>query len=264
MNILSKILKEKKDEISKLKQRYTLNSFTEMEFFQVPSSGFKKEVNRNNNISIIAEVKRASPSKGIIKENFNHLEIACKYFENRVNAVSVLTDKHFFKGDIQFLIEIAKVKTAPLLRKDFIIDEFQVYESKAFGADFILLICEALSENQIKELSLAASEIDLEVLLELHSESQLEKVDFGLNSIIGVNNRNLENFSVDLGITYRLSKLIPDEVILVSESGINKQEDIEYLIAIKIDAVLVGEHLIRSPDIVSSLQQLKKWCLHES
>ncbi len=264
MNILSKILKEKKDEISKLKRRYTLNSFTEMEFFQVPSFSFKKEVNGNNSISIIAEVKKASPSKGIIKENFNHLEIACKYFENRVNAVSVLTDKHFFKGDIQFLIEIAEVKTAPLLRKDFIIDEFQVYESKAFGADFILLICEALSGNQIKELSHAASEIGLEVFLELHSESQLEKIDFGLNPIIGVNNRNLENFSVDIKTTYKLSKLIPDEVILVSESGISKHKDINYLKSAEIDAILIGEYLMKSSNIGENIRKLKKWCLHES
>ncbi len=153
MNILDEIIAVKKREISELKKKYSLNSFREMEFYSSKSLRFSNRIKRNDHLSIIAEIKKASPSKGIIREDFNHRKIANIYFEEGVDAVSVLTDKNFFKGKITFLSDIAKEKQAPLLRKDFIIDEYQVFESKANGADMILLICEALSKNQINELT---------------------------------------------------------------------------------------------------------------
>ncbi len=263
MNILEKILEVKKEEILHLRKRYKLNSFSNMEFFEEKSLSFKNEITKDSDISIIAEIKKASPSKGIIQEDFNHMKIAEEYLENGVNAISILTDKKFFSGSIKLLSDIAKIKSVPLLRKDFIIDEYQVYEAKASGADIILLICEALSGNQINALSNAAYEIGLEVLLELHSESQLNKIDFKLNPVIGVNNRNLEDFSVSLETTAKLSEMIPAETILVSESGINKKEDIEFLKQINTDAVLVGEHLMKFKNTGEGVKQLKEWCSNE-
>ncbi|MHB1687589.1 MAG: indole-3-glycerol phosphate synthase TrpC [Ignavibacteriaceae bacterium] len=271
MNFLDKILKVKKEEVLKLKKEFSLNSFRDLEFFNSKSLSFKDEVNRNKNISIIAEIKKASPSKGIIKKDFDHLQISKNYFEAEVNAVSILTDKQFFQGDIRFLSDIAKIKRSPLLRKDFIIDEIQIFEAKAKGADLILLISEVLSKNQIKDLSSAAFECGLEVLLELHSENQLDKIDFGVNRIIGINNRNLEDFKVDLNVTKILSKLIPresvpsgEDVILVAESGIHRKEDVDFLRRANINAILVGESIMRSDNMKSKIAELKSWCSNES
>ena len=264
MNFLDKILEIKKEEISNLRKNFSINSFRDMEFFDKKCLSFINEVDNNKNISIIAEIKKASPSKGIINNNFNHIKISKEYFSFGVNAVSVLTDKQFFQGDINFLYQIAQYKEAPLLRKDFIIDDFQIFEAKAYGADMILLICEALSKNQIKDLSQTALECGLEVLLELHSDDQLIKIDFEINNIIGINNRNLTDFKVDLNITKNLASRIPDEVILVAESGIRTKEDISLFRSSGIDAILVGEFLMKNGSIQSKLEDLKSWCKNES
>ncbi len=261
MNILDQIVEVKKEEVKKLKQKYSLNSFKEMEYFELESLSFYEKVSQNQNISIIAEIKKASPSKGIIREDFNHLKIAETYFKYGADAVSILTDENFFKGSIDYLKEIALIKEVPLLRKDFIIDEYQVFQSRGAGADIILLICEILSKAQINELTNAANEIGLEVLLEIHSRKQLEKIDFSITPVLGVNNRNLDDFSVDLNTTLNLSSLIPQETILVSESGISKKDDIEFLTKANIDAILVGEHLMASKNIEDKLKELKEWCL---
>lgn len=264
MTILDEILEIKKDEVAKLKKKYSLNSFKEMELFNTNSLSFVKEIKNNNNVSIIAEIKKASPSKGVIKNDFDHLKIAKEYFSAGVNAVSILTDEKFFQGSISFLRDIAAIKKIPLLRKDFIIDEYQVFEAKANGADLILLICEALSKTQIDELTKAASECGLEVLLELHSEEQIDKINFNENQIIGVNNRNLKTFKVDLTTTAILSEYIDDDLILVSESGISKKEDLDFLKNFKVDAILVGEHLMRSDEIKSKIIELKSWCVKDN
>ena len=264
MTILDEILEVKKDEAAALRKKYSLSSFKSMEHFEKVSLSFIDEVRNNGNISVIAEIKKASPSKGLIKENFNHLEIAGSYFSSGVNAVSVLTDEKFFMGSISFLKDIAEIKSVPLLRKDFLIDEYQVFEAKASGADMILLICEALSGSQINELSQAAAECGLEVLLELHSKYQIEKINFDLNKIIGVNNRDLQTFKVDLNTTAELSGYLNKETVLVSESGIAKKEDIAFLRQAGTNAVLVGEHLMRSEDIKTKTEELIDWCSNES
>ncbi len=264
MTILEEILEVKKDEAAALKKKYSPASFKSMEYFEKVSLSFINEVRNNRNISVIAEIKKASPSKGLIKEKFNHLEIAGSYFAAGVNAVSVLTDEKFFMGSISYLKDIAGIKKAPLLRKDFLIDEYQVFEAKAAGADMILLICEALSGSQINELTHAAGECGLEVLLELHSKDQIGKIDFDLNEIIGVNNRDLKTFKVDLNTTAELSGYVNEETILVSESGITKKEDIDFLRKSRTNAVLVGEHLMRSDNIQAGTEELKFWCSNES
>ena len=263
MNILEEIIEYKKDEVKKLKKKYSLLSFEEMEFFEKPALKLKNFI-PSDSLGIIAEIKKASPSKGIIRGEFNHLKIAETYFRENVSAISVLTDENFFKGNINFLKDIAVIKQRPLLRKDFIIDEHQVYESKGAGADIILLISEILSKQQIQEFTCAAKELGMDVLLELHSKEQLSKIDFELNTIIGINNRNLEDFSVNLETTKQISSEIPSEVLIISESGIHNKENINFLRKTKINAILVGEHLMSSENISESLKQLKEWCLVES
>jgi len=263
MNILKEILEYKKEEVKKLKQRYSYNSFKEMEFFEKSSLRLRNFLPEYS-LGIIAEIKKASPSRGIIKEDFNHLKAADIYFSEEAAGVSVLTDKNFFKGDINYLKDIATIKQRPLLRKDFIIDEYQVFQAKAFGADIILLISELLSADQINELSSAAYELRMDVLLELHSKKQLSKINFKMNNLIGINNRNLEDFSVSIETTKNISDEIPDDVLIISESGISRKEDIDFLKTTKIKAILVGEYLMASKDMRDGIKQLKEWCLLES
>jgi indole-3-glycerol phosphate synthase len=175
-----------------------------------------------------------------------------------------LTDQNFFQGHISFLNDIAKSRMLPLLRKDFIIDDFQIYEARSNGADCILLIAEILSSGQLAELTHAAAELGLETLVEIHSAAQIQKLNFINNDLVGINNRNLENFKVDLQTTATLADLIPDQVLLVSESGIQSSDDLEFLKETRVNAVLVGEHLMRQKDISQEIYNFKKWAHHEN
>ncbi len=260
MNILQKILEVKKVEVSGLRKKFTRESFRSSELFAIKRLSLFKALSKKDKINVIAEIKKASPSKGILIKDFNHIEIAQTYFENGVDAVSILTDQYVFQGNISFLNDIAKRKTVPLLRKDFIIDELQILEAKTNGADAILLIAEALSKLQINELSNIALENDLEVLLEIHSEEQLDKIDFKLNKIIGINNRNLETFEVVLDTTRNLIKHFPPEIIIVAESGINSKEDVEEMKCANVNALLVGEYFMKSGNIGKSLKEFCEWC----
>jgi len=260
MNILEQIVETKKEEVKKIKRDYSLSFFKDSEFFEKKALDFKKALSSDNDLAIIAEVKKASPSKGLIRPDFDPVEIADVYFEYGANAVSVLTDEKYFMGSLEYLKEIAKIKSAPVLRKEFIIDEYQVYQSKYAGADAILLISEILSAEQIKELTIAAREIGLYVLLEMHSDVQMPKIDFALNNILGINNRNLENFSVDLHTTEKIADSLPEDVVCVSESGILNKDDLDFLKNTRANAILVGEHLVRSEKIEPVLKELKMWC----
>ncbi|MCH8324973.1 MAG: indole-3-glycerol phosphate synthase TrpC [Bacteroidetes bacterium] len=264
MSILNKILDQKKEEIRILKNNFSLNSFESMELFNSENLNLIDNIKNTKDISIIAELKKKSPSKGVINKKFDYKNIIETYFNSKIACVSILTDEVFFGGNINMLKEIAKFKKLPLLRKDFITDVFQVYQSKAFGADVILLICEALSKAQINELICSANEIDLEVLLELHSENQINKIDFSLSSLVGINNRNLTDFSVDLNTTVAISQLLPEDVLIVSESGIRKNEDLSIIKRTNVNAVLVGDFLMSSNNLNKSLMDLMKWCQIES
>ncbi len=264
MSILDEILKAKRNEVAKLRSNFSLNSFSNSDFFDSPVRSLRKSLLHSDRLGIIAEIKKASPSKGLLKKDFDHLKIADTYMANEIDAISVLTDENFFQGNISYLKKIAHFKTVPLLRKDFIIDEYQIFEAKANGADAVLLIAEALSKNQIVELTSAANECGLEVLLEIHSKSQLDKIDFVINNLIGINNRNLETFEVSLSTSIELAEIIPDEVVLVSESGINTVNDVKDILSTKIKVLLVGEHFMRSENIETSLREFKKWCKYES
>lgn len=264
MSILDEILKAKRNEVTKLRSDFSLNSFSNSDFFDSPVRSLRKAILHNERLGIIAEIKKVSPSKGLLKDDFDHIKIANVYMENEIDAISILTDKNFFKGDINFLQDIARFKTVSLLRKDFIIDVYQIFEAKAYGADAVLLIAEILSQDQINELTSAAAEIGLEVLLEVHSASQLSKIDFKKNDLIGINNRNLETFEVDLATTIELSKKIPNNVLLISESGFNTSTDINKIRNTNVKSLLVGEHFMRSDNIRRSIKDFKEWCRDEN
>jgi len=264
LSLLDEINMVKKEEIKKLRQEFTFSRFSDSEFFNKKRIEFARSLTNSDKISIIAEIKKASPSKGIIRKDFNHLKIAETYIENGADAISILTDVNYFRGSINYLYDIAKIKTIPLLRKDFIIDEYQIYEAKSNGADAILLITESLSANQITELTAAAKEIDLEVLLELHSIHQIQKINFEKNTIIGINNRDLQNFNVDLNTVNTIAEFVPEDNFLIAESGIKTKDDIDFIKDTRAKAILVGEHLMSSENIGDSLKQFSEWCRYES
>ncbi len=264
MSFLQKILDVKKEEVSELHSKFTRESFRSADMYGKRRLSLENALSDKTKINIIPEVKKASPSKGILKNDFDHAAIGKNYMKCGADAISVLTDEQFFQGDISFLRDIANIKTVPLLRKDFIIDEFQILEAKAHGADAVLLIAETLSTQQINELTIVAEENDLEVLLELHSVMQLEKIDFTQNKIIGINNRDLETFKVNIKTTEEIVKQLPHDVLIVSESGINSEVVLDQLKKINVNAVLVGEHFMKSDNIEKSLKEFAGWCKHES
>ncbi len=264
MNFLTEILEVKKTEVKKLRNKFTFSSFTDFPYWESETLPFRNKLLSNDGMKVIAEIKKASPSKGLLLEDFNHIKIAEEYMSAGADAISVLTDKLFFQGDISFLNDIAKIKDVPLLRKDFIIDEYQIFEAKANGADIVLLISEALSQLQLNDLTDAALELGLNVLVELHGEEQLNKIDVKRSIILGINNRDLHTFNVDLHTTLELRKLIPDNVPVISESGIKTEDDIKLLKGNDISGVLVGESLMKADNRKEKLKELKHWLQDES
>lgn len=237
--MLNKILETKKEEVKKIKLPFQ-QSVRNHSFF----NGL---VNQKNEVALIAEVKKASPSKGVIKEDFDPLSIAREYEQAGADAISVLTDKHYFQGDRDYLIKIKKEIALPVLRKDFIIDSKQVLESKRIGADAILLIAEALEPTKLAELYEYAYELQLECLVEVHSLEALEGIlSIFTPRIIGVNNRNLQTFETTLEQTEKIASSIPSSSLFVSESGIHSYEDIKRVKRAGANAVLVGESLMRA------------------
>ncbi|MEY3001798.1 MAG: hypothetical protein RLZZ428_173 [Pseudomonadota bacterium] len=210
-----------------------------------------------NPYRIIAEVKKASPSKGIIREDFEPVTIAQAYEKGGADSLSILTEPHFFKGDKEYLGMVRRYVNLPLLRKDFIVDKYQILEALAFGADYILLIAMALSRKELKELYDYARHLGLDVLVEVHNKTDLVKAIFAGAEIIGINHRNLESFEMDMSLSEKLIPLIPNGKIIVAESGINDHETVVELSKIGADAFLVGEHFMRQDDITAALKSLK-------
>lgn len=206
--------------------------------------------------AVIAEVKKGSPSKGVIRADFDPLEIASIYQDNGATCISVLTDTAFFMGHLRLLHQIRETVSLPLLRKDFIVDPYQIYEARAAGADAILLIAACLNLPQLLDFSALARELHLDVLLEVHDEAELETALRTPCTLIGVNNRNLRTFNTDLGTTRRLARLLPPECLLVSESGIHSRADVLRLQGDGASAFLIGESLVREADIGRKLQEL--------
>lgn len=209
-----------------------------------------------NEIRLIAELKKASPSKGIIRPAFDPAEIASLYERKRVSALSVLTEEDFFQGSLSYLKTVRDVTSKPILRKDFIFDDYQIYESKAHRADALLLIAAALERDQAQEYLQLAGELHLGVLFEVHNEQDLEKALLVKAEIIGINNRDLKTLKIDLSTTLRLKKEIPEDRIVVSESGIRNREDVVTLMDAGVAAILVGTSLMAAKDIGAKIDEL--------
>lgn len=206
--------------------------------------------------AVIAEIKRASPSKGILTENFSPSDIAAGYQSAGAACISVLTDKNFFKGSIDDLVEVRRVCQVPLLRKDFVIDPYQIYQARAYGADCILLIVAALSESQMAELEDVAMSLGMSVLVEVHTEPELERALSCKTNLIGINNRNLSTFEVDIKQSFRLKTIIPRNKLVISESGISSHENMKELMNIGVYCFLIGESLMRTENPGIALELL--------
>ena len=260
-NILTKICNTKKDEIVEQKKNYSKDFFIES-FGQQPVTDtflFKKKILLDLNkkgLAVIAEIKKASPSKGIISNNFDPKVIASSYAINGASCLSVLTDSQYFKGDISYLNLVKGVTDLPILRKDFIVDEYQIYQSKFYKADCILLIASILDSNQLLEFESIAHSLGIDVLVEIHNEEELKKIEPMKTELIGINNRNLKTFKTDIFNSIQLGKLIPDNKTVVSESGINTREDVNLIRQNKINTFLVGERFMREQDPGTALKLL--------
>jgi len=208
-------------------------------------------------IRIISEVKKASPSKGIIKEDFDPIAIAQAYSNSGASAISVLTEPHYFQGNLEYLTAIRRYVPTPLLRKDFIVDKYQIVEALVYGADFILLIAKSLGTKELKELYEYALHLGLEVLVEIHDKEDLTKAMKCGATIIGINHRNLDTFEMDMELCDKLIPMIPNGKIIVAESGVSNTETIKRLSSIGADAFLIGEHFMRVPSIEDELTKFK-------
>jgi len=263
--ILEQIVQTKRQEVAQRKTSAPLEQLQETistlgrprNFFQAVTRETGKPAN------LIAEVKKASPSAGVIRADFDPVKIAETYEAAGASALSVLTDEKFFQGKLEYIAAIRERVKLPVLRKDFIIDPYQVYESRAAGADAILLIAECLETSEMIDLQILATELNLTCLIEVHDMDNLMRVrDHVIGfphrsySLLGINNRNLKTFKVDLGNTLRLADLVEDRSVLVSESGINAREDVQKLHGVGVRAVLVGESLMRSNDVAGKMREM--------
>lgn len=257
--ILDDIIANKKIELEKLKLYFTPEDFRERIGHLKPIRDFEKALlpNGKNPVRIIAEVKKASPSKGVLREDFFPFDIARVYETFGAAAISVVTEEKFFKGRFDYLPSICANLKIPVLRKDFIIDEIQIYETRAAGADAVLLIVAILGKDRLKALMDVCAELKMPAMVEVHDERELEvALDAGA-SIVGVNNRDLKTFQTDINTTIRLAPYVPKDRLLVSESGINTFEDIMLLMENGANAFLIGETLVKEKDIGKKLKELR-------
>lgn len=255
--ILDKILAHKKLEVDIQKERTPPGAMERRLADVAPVRGFREAISSPGRVNLIAEIKKASPSRGVIRTDFDPQAIARTYEENGAAAVSVLTDKEFFQGDLSFL-GMARSATAstPLLRKDFIIDEYQIYQARLAGADAILLIVAALDLTTLKGFLSIAHDVDLDCLVEVHTKDELAMALDTRAPTIGINNRDLRTFKTDIRMTAELMPLVPEDRVVVSESGVSSEADVEFLRECGVNAVLVGESLMRSDDIGLRMRQL--------
>ncbi len=257
--ILDKIVEQKKIQLEEEIKHTSLEGWKQ----RIKRSGlhtpqdFYGAIKRSGEISIIAEVKKASPSKGIIKEDFNPLEIAREYSSSDIQAISVLTEKNFFLGDDDYLVKVRQNISLPVLRKDFIIDLWQVHQSRCLGADAILLIVSLLSDEDLKKFQIVAEILGMQCLVEVHDKEELDRALESGARIIGINNRDLKTFNVDLKTTEVLMNSIPHDRAVVSESGIRTAEDLKYLKSLGVDAVLIGETFMRAESISQKISELR-------
>jgi indole-3-glycerol phosphate synthase len=256
--ILDEIVDKTIYRINKRKEEMPLEKIKiEAESLSVDNSFLFEKALKTKGMSFICEVKKASPSKGIISEDFNHIKIAKDYENAGASAISVLTEPYFFKGKDSYLKDVVSNVKIPVLRKDFVIDSYMIYEAKIMGASAILLICSLLNENTLKNYIKIAKNLGLSSLVEAHNKEEIEMAKRAGATIIGVNNRNLKTFVVDIKNSILLRSYVPNNILFVSESGIKKREDIVSLEKNNVDAVLIGETLMNSLNKASTLYYLK-------
>ena len=258
--ILDEIIKKTKSDLEKRKidfpmewlgRSLALNPFAPKDVFSALKS------TPENPYRIIAEVKKASPSKGVIRKDFDPMVIGQAYEKGGADSLSILTEPHFFQGNKEYLGMVRRYTSIPLLRKDFIVDEYQLVEALAYGADYVLLIATALSRKELKNLLNYTRHLGMQALVEIHDKTDLTKAIFAGADIIGINHRNLETFEMDMKLSEKLIPLIPNNKIIVAESGINDHEIVKELSKVGADAFLVGEHFMRQEDVTQAVKDLK-------
>jgi indole-3-glycerol phosphate synthase len=253
--ILQKIVANKRQEVARQKEILPLGKLRQMLADRPPTRDFAGAL-RSPGCAVIAEVKRSSPSKGRIREDFDPVGIAGIYEDHGASAISILTERKFFEGNDAYMPQIRRAVGLPLLRKDFIIDPYQINETRVLGADALLLIARLLEAGELRDFIGLSSELGLAALVEVHDEVDVEKAISSGARIVGINNRDLATFRTDLGVSIRLANRIPKGITVVSESGINGRDDVETLMSAGIHAVLVGESLMREKDIGKKLREL--------
>ena len=262
---LDEIIQHKRHEVAERKQQVPVESLNEtISSLGRPRNFFGAVTGKGPyRVNLIAEVKKASPSAGVIRADFDPVEIAETYAANGADALSVLTDEKYFQGKLEYVQMVREAVKLPVLRKDFIVDPYQVYETRACGADAMLLIAECLPVNEMIDLQILATELNLTTLIEVHDMDNLIRVRDQVigfphksYSLLGINNRDLRTFKTDLGTTLRMAELVEDRKVLVSESGIHTYDDIRKLEGAGVSAVLVGESLMRSDDIGAKIREL--------
>jgi len=259
-DILKEIIAKKNERLILAKQQFPEEELKVKAQSVAPARKFIEAINKPRQISLIAEIKKASPSEGVIRQDFNYMDIARAYQDAGVQAISVLTEEDYFQGSLAYINEIKNTVELPVLRKDFIIDPYQVYESRFYGADAILLIAGLLTQCQIIEFAALAGELGMDALIEVHDEKELKKVlKLKGISLLGINNRNLRTLEVDLKTTERLYTLIPRDKTVVVESGLKTYQDILFLKILGVNAVLAGTVFMRAENIAGKVEELMGW-----
>ena len=257
MTILDKIAERTKLRVARYKEQFPISELKQRAL-SLPRENFPFEVAlRRSGLSFICECKKASPSKGLIAPEFPYLKIAQAYEAAGADTISILTEPEFFLGDDKFLSEISAQVSIPCLRKDFFVDEYMIYQAKTLGASAVLLICAILDVTQLKNFIATCDKLGLSALVEAHDETEIKRAINCGARIIGVNNRNLKDFSVDMDNAKKLRELVPPEIIFVSESGVKSADDIKKIREIGADAVLIGEVLMRAADKKAKLKELR-------
>lgn len=257
-SVLACIIDTKRQELKRARTEAPLSAWVDDLERMPPPRDFAAALRRGpgDPVRVIAEVKKASPSKGVIREDFDPAAIARAYADAGAAAISVLTDRDYFQGSLENLERVREAVDLPLLRKDFTIDPYQVYEARRHGADAVLLIAAVLDDGELKELLAVAGRLGLSALVEVHTAAELERALGAGARLVGINNRDLATFDTTLATTYELLKGIPDDVVRVSESGIRTRDEVRELEAAGLDAILVGESLMRRPDVGAALREL--------
>jgi indole-3-glycerol phosphate synthase len=255
MNILDEILQHTRTVVEQRKRQISTDELKQRPAFHAPTLSMADHLS-GDRLAIIGEIKKASPSKGTIRGEFDVREIARQYKHGTAAAISVLTEPDYFAGSLENLSMVRRTVDLPLLRKDFIVDPYQLVEARAYGADAVLLIASALDPDELYDLQAHAQELDLSCLVEAYSEEDLEKIDFDHVDLLGINNRDLQTFAVDIDHSLEMFRQVPEHIIRISESGLKSPEDLAHVRRGGIDAVLIGETLMRAHDPGAKLAEL--------